>query len=598
MSRFALLALALTVTIGIAGCGGGGGGGSKSAGPVSSRLEPTPCFAARGMVDGATMRCGTVKVPMGGSSKGDVTLFVTIIGRNVTGAKQAVFHVPGGPGASAEAYAPILASTYLPLSDAIGKPIIFVDQRGTGRSKPFLECADLAAPAACRAAWTAADIDPLAFTTPFAADDIVAVAGALGLSSIDAWGASYGSRLALELVRRHEKLVRSLVIESVDTANSPLDDALDIRAALARAGAECAGKPACSTVVPNLVALTDATAADLAREPLVTQLGSIDPDTFLSDVSTLMEWSRGASFVPAYVAAVRDRNVAAVESFRAAASTTPFPGGEFSAAMNTLVNCSDLAPFKPAESIGGLVLPANDLLGRARAAESLNQYSTSCVGWPVDPKLPTELVRSNVPALVLSGAIDSNTPLENAQLAASRLSNSKIVAFPSTGHFSVHQGGNACGASILTAFLVNPTGPVSTSCLVAARPIATLPSPASASFQSAWISPFGFNADVPEGWVTLDQSTWRTGGGTVSFVRASGLISDTIAAVAGQVGLAGATATPLMIGALNWTQVSGPDTTLLFYQDKTSVLVILVALSDGSDARAFAKRVAQSITSP
>lgn len=593
MVRFVSLGLAIVFALG--GCADSG---STSAAVSSSKLEPTPCFAALGMVDGDTMRCGTVQVPMGGASKGVVTLFVTIIGRNSAGAKQAVFHMPGGPGASAESYAPVLASSYLPLSEAVGKPIVFVDQRGTGRSQPFLQCADLAAPAACSAGWTAEDIDPVAFTTPFAADDIAAVASALGLSSIDVWGASYGSRLALETVRRHGHLVRSLVIESVDTADSPLDDALDVGTALTRVGAECTGSTACRGVVPDLVAATNATAVTLATTPLATKSGVIDADVFLSDISTLMEWSRGVTYVPAYVAAVRDRNSAAAEVFRVAISTRPFPGGRFSAAMNTLVNCTDLAPFKPAAAISGLFIPDTDLLGQARVAQTLDQYSTGCVGWPVDPKLPTEPVRSNVPTVVLNGAIDSNTPLENAQLAAAHLTNSRIVAFPSTGHFPVHQGGNPCGASILVAFLVNPTGRLNTSCLRAARPVATLPSPASASFQSAWIIPFGFAADVPDEWVTLDQTAWRTAGGLLQFVRVPGRIGDNLTTVSSQVGLDPTTATPLTIGTLQWTRVSGPDTTLLLYQAKTSVLVIAVTLSNGSDARAFAARVAQSITSP
>lgn len=544
------------------------------------------------------MRCGTVQVPMGGTSNRDVTLFVTMIGRNTTDAKQALFHIPGGPGASAESYAPILASTYLPLSEAIGKPIIFVDQRGTGRSKPSLDCTDLSKPAACQAAWAAAKIDPLAFTTPFAADDIAAVASALGLTSIDAWGASYGSRLALETVRRHGDLVRSLVIESVDTADSPLDDALDVRAALVRAGAECAGNRECKAVVPNLVAATDDAAISLAKTPLVTQLGTVDTATFLSDVSTLMEWARGTSFVPAYVAAVRDRNTSAVEAFQGAIATMPFPGGQFSAALYTMVNCTDLAPFKPAVAISGHIIPANDLLGQARASAVRDQYSNGCSGWPVDSNLPTQPVKSNVPTLVLSGAIDSNTPLENAQRSALHLRNASMVVSPSTGHFSVHQGENPCGTSILVAFLVNPTARVNTSCLAAARPVAMLPSTANISFKPAQSTALGFNADVPEGWVSLDRMTWRTTGGVLQFARLPGRIGANLNTVSGQLGLDPAKATPLMIGAQKWTQVGGPGLSLLIHPEKASVLMVVVVLSDGSDAASFAKRVAQSITTP
>jgi pimeloyl-ACP methyl ester carboxylesterase len=556
-------------------------------------LQPTECFPAPGLIDGDTIRCKTVKLPMGGTSAGDVELFIAIIGRDVEGAAQAIFHMPGGPGASSESYAPILASTYLPLSDATGKPVVIVDQRGTGRSTPFLECAD--APEACLEAWAAADIDPLAFTTPHAADDIAAVAGALGITSIDAWGASYGSRLALETARRHGKLVRSLVIEAVDTAASPLDDALDVRAALSRASTECASDPACRAVVPDLAAATDAAATALVDEPLPTQLGTLDAATFLSGVESLMMWARGTSLLPAYVAAVRDRDTAAVEALQGALTTLPFPGGAFSVAMNTIVNCNDLAPFDPEAIIAGLDVAGSDLLGQARAAQSFQQYSAMCAGWPIDPTMPTEPVTSDVPALVLAGAIDSNTPFENAELAAATLSNATVVAFPSTGHFVVHQGANPCGASILAAYLLDPAAAIDTSCIAAPQPVATLPAPAEATFQPTAIASLGFTADVPDGWVSFDGTSWRTAGGLLQFALLPGQVSDIISAVGGQVGLDPATASEVDVGGAPWTQLSGPGIAILSTQADTSALTIVVALGDGSDAAAFAQQVAVSI---
>lgn len=558
-------------------------------------LQPTECFPAPGLIDGDTIRCKTLKVPMGGTSAGDVELFIAIIGRNVDGADEAIFHMPGGPGASSESYAPILASTYLPLSDAAGKPVVIVDQRGTGRSTPFLECADVMTPQGCLEAWAAADIDPLAFTTPHAADDIAAVADALGVSSIDAWGASYGSRLALETTRRHSGLVRALVIEAVDTAASPLDDALDVRAALNRAGTECASDPACRAVVPDLAAATDAAAAALVAEPLPTLLGTVDAATFLSGVESLMMWARGTSLLPAYVAAVRDRDTAAVEALQGALSTLPSPGGAFSVAMNTIVNCNDLIPFDPEAIIAGLDVATSDLLGQARAAQSFQQYSVMCAGWPIDPTMPTEAVASDVPALVLAGAIDSNTPLENAELAAATLGNATVVAFPSTGHFVVHQGGNPCGASILAAFLVDPAADVDTSCLAAPQPVATLPAPAEATFQPTALTSLGFTADVPDGWVTFEGTSWRTAGGLLQFALLPGQVSDIISAVGGQVGLDPATATEVDIGGAAWTELSGPGLAILSTQADTSALTIVVALSDSSDAAAFAQQVAASI---
>lgn len=567
---------------------------SSTAAPPAAGFQPAECFPAPGLIEGDTIHCGTVTVPMGGTSSGNVTLYVTVVGRAVEGASEAVFHMPGGPGASAESYAPVLASAYLPLSEAVGKPVVIVDQRGTGRSTPFLECADTTAPASCLDAWAADDIDPLAFTTPYAADDIAAVAGALGLTSIDAWGASYGSRLALETVRRHGDLVRSLVIESVDTAASPLDDPLDVRAALTRAGAECAADAACSAVVADLVAATDAAAAALGAEPLDTLIGTIDAPTFVAGVADLMMWARGTSYLPAYVAAVRDRDTAAVEALQGALATLPFPGGQFSVAMNTIVNCTDLAPFDPASFITGLDIAPSDSLGQARAAQSLGQYGGTCDGWPVDPSLPTDPVSSDVPALVLNGAIDSNTPLENAQLAASTLSNSTVVAFPSTGHFAAHQGGDPCAASILSAFLIDPTATVDTSCIGAARPVATLPSSVT-TFQPTAITSLGFTADVPDGWVSFDGTSWRAEGGLLQFALIPGEVVDAVPAVAGQLGLDPAAGAGVIIGGAPWTQLGGPGMSVLLTQADTSVLAVVVLLPEGGDAASAATRVVESI---
>jgi len=532
---------------------------------------------------------------MGGDSTGDVELFVTVVGRVASDVERAVVHMPGGPGASAESYAPVLASTYLPLSDAIGRPIVFVDQRGTGRSTPFLDCADVTAPAGCLEAWAADGIDPLAFTTPRAADDIAAVARALGLTSIDAWGASYGSRLALETARRHADLVRSLVIESVDTADSPLDDALDVRAALGRAGEECADDPACAAVVPDLVGDVDAVSAALEDEPFITGLGAIDTATFLSDLTTFMMWSRGTSYVPAYVAAVRARDVAAAEALRAAAASAPFPGGRFSEGMYVLVNCTDLAPFDPAATVAGLQLADADRLGRDRAAQTLAQYDTVCAGWPVDPDAPTEPVSTDVPTLVLRGAIDSNTPAENAELAAATLVDATVVTFASTGHFPVHQGGDPCGESILVAFLSDPSAPVDTSCIGGARPVATLPPSSAVTLRPTTIPSIGITAEVPDGWVTLDGSTWRTAGAVLQLALLPGEVADVASTVAGQVGLADDASTAITVGGVPWTRFSGPGTSVLLVQADTAVLVVLVALSDGSDADAFALRIAERI---
>jgi hypothetical protein len=117
---------------------------SSSTTPPESALMPVACeFEAPGLTEGTDLSCGTVR--------GDgVTLFVTIVGGPSTlEAADPIVHLPGGPGASSEAYAPILAETYLALAEQTGRAVVFVDQRGTGRSTPLLSCDDPTDALAC-----------------------------------------------------------------------------------------------------------------------------------------------------------------------------------------------------------------------------------------------------------------------------------------------------------------------------------------------------------------------------------------------------------------------------------------------------------------
>ena len=104
--------------------------------------------------------------------------------------------------------------------------MILVDQRGTGGSHP-LDCptgevetgpgaasADSArkAAAACLAQL---DVDPTHFTTTDAVADLDDVRASLGAERINLVGVSYGTRLALEYLRRHPDRTRSVVLDGV-----------------------------------------------------------------------------------------------------------------------------------------------------------------------------------------------------------------------------------------------------------------------------------------------------------------------------------------------------------------------------------------------
>ncbi len=564
-------------------------------------LVTVPCFDAPGLTDGVDVRCATVTVPMRNGTDATADLFVTVIGSERVLASDPIVHVPGGPGAGAEAYAPILADTYLALSAAAAQPIVFVDPRGSGASTPFLTCDDPTDPAACAAAWTADGIDPLAISTVNAADDIADVAVALGASQIDLWGASYGSRLALEVTRRHEDLVRSVTLESVDTADSMLDDGADVRAAVGRIAADCTADAVCSAALPDLVATVDTTAAKLQTTPLESQFGTFDGAAFVSTLTGLMEASVGTTYVPALVAAAGDGDVGTIDALQSLLAAEPSPGGSFSVGMQSVVNCGDAAPYDPAEVITATAFDETDAIGPSRLAEIDALYASGCDVWPHATDGPTELVSSDVPTLILSGNDDSNTPLENAELAASALPNSTLVTFPSTGHFPMHRGGNACAESIFVAFIADPSATVDASCVPDPQLVTALPFASEVTFENTTIDDLGLSADLPTGWIMVGPAVRVTRDASLSVSLVPSSVDEAVPAVVEQFGATEVVTTPMDVNGTTWQRVTATSSgsSLRIAATSAGDQTLLVAVAGPLDARsvdALFDRIVASIT--
>ena len=144
-------------------------------------------------------------------------------------AEDAVFFFAGGPGQSAIDLAGALSQRYARFSNR--RDLVFVDQRGTGRSAP-LSCEDppptaplseLSDPGSqerqmrdCLAKLKALPHGDLRhYTTWVAMQDAEAVRVALGAPQINVVGGSYGTRAVLEYLRQFPKAVRRAVIDGV-----------------------------------------------------------------------------------------------------------------------------------------------------------------------------------------------------------------------------------------------------------------------------------------------------------------------------------------------------------------------------------------------
>jgi pimeloyl-ACP methyl ester carboxylesterase len=538
---------------------------------VVAAFKPQPCgFVAPGLTEGNDWRCGVVTTSIREGSAQVVSLFVTIIGEQSPPKGDPILHLAGGPGASSEAYAPILGSFYSPLSKATGRQIIFIDQRGTGRTEPFLVCEDLNKAKTCLKEWAAAGIDPKAFTTTQAADDVAAVLESLKIPQATIWGPSYGSRLALEVTRRHPAMVRALVIESVDTADTPLKKVEGVKEALRRISDRCASEPTCVKEVPDLIGLVESTAVKLKAKPLTTQLGPVDLATFVTTTLSIMEASTGSSLLPLWLKAVSESDVPNMEAVLLSLASEPALGGKFSSAMKTLTNCSDIAPFNPSKVLQS-TKPKGSLFDTTVWEDTLADSVAGCTPWRVASNGPTEPVSSDVPTLILGGSDDSNTPLLNATQAAKALTAAQLVAVPGYGHFPLHRGGNECTAKIFSTFVDNPSSTVDQTCLLPAKVQVSLP--ATADLVPTAVPSLGIRVGLPKDWLSAGPAV-RLGakGSAMTVSQAPGGTTAAIAALAKQLGASPSEPKAVEVSGATWQEVMLTTKEA----DRTSGVVILV----------------------
>ena len=168
-----------------------------------------------------------------------------------------VVYLSGGPGGAGSFEVASLVKKGLNAE----REIIFVDQRGTHRADPLLRCpgweqflfdsvsvpfaaesstaADAAALRECRDRLAANGVDLASYNSTENAADIADLRVALGIDSWSVYGVSYGSRLALIVLRDHPQGIRSVVLDSVSPPPStssrrggPLRPALSRRSSL------------------------------------------------------------------------------------------------------------------------------------------------------------------------------------------------------------------------------------------------------------------------------------------------------------------------------------------------------------------------------
>ncbi|MFZ0545433.1 MAG: alpha/beta fold hydrolase, partial [Candidatus Promineifilaceae bacterium] len=252
--------------------------------------------------NGYDIECGYLTVPENRTSADSAQIelaVATVYAANQEAAANnpPVVYLAGGPGGSAlDDFVADPESWNYPFLET--RDLILIDQRGTGHSLPTLDCPEFQTAAdnenpdeLCYDRLVNEGIDLTGYNTPENAADIADLREALGYPEWDLLGISYGTRLALEVMRNHPQGIRAVILDSVfpPNADTPVDEIYSVTDALAQLYADCDRDDYCRETYPDLEAvfldtvqrLNDDQTAEIYGDDLVFALSNAFSDTSL-----------------------------------------------------------------------------------------------------------------------------------------------------------------------------------------------------------------------------------------------------------------------------------------------------------------------------
>jgi L-ascorbate metabolism protein UlaG (beta-lactamase superfamily)/pimeloyl-ACP methyl ester carboxylesterase len=287
---------------------------------------------------------------------------------------------------------------------------------------------------------------------------------ALDYDQINIYGTSYGTRLALEVMRDHPEGIRSAIIDSVYPPQVPIYGELAANAnrAFEKLFEDCAADGGCRQAHPDLEGKLYRSVDELNVEPRTLTFSPgevhVDGGVVLDALFGFFYWASAIPYIPRdidMVAAGDLSDMAPVLRARLYEDTINW-GVHYSLVCHEVM---------PAGSYEEALASAANLPPQIANCFATPFRFTLCESWQSGTAEPSqyESVVSDIPTLVLAGSYDPITPPAYSRLAAETLSNSFYYEFPAHGHGVMRAGG--CGTEIGLAFLDDPTSEPDSSCM-------------------------------------------------------------------------------------------------------------------------------------
>jgi pimeloyl-ACP methyl ester carboxylesterase len=487
ISRLSLAALCFASAL--IGCSTGNSAGRK---PTTPRFGFASCLFKVSF--GVKVRCGYLTVPENHTKSHGRTIKLAVAvfkSQAVHRFPDPVIYLGGGPGSQVlGSLGPIvtLDNEHTVVGD---RDLVLIDQRGTGYSQPALTCpgtwtvsegnpvkpgnAGLAAAIAaqerayrgCRDHLLHAGIDLGAYTTPENAADIADLRRALGYTSVNLYGISYGTRLALSIMRTYPQGIRSVVLDSV--LPPQFDEAMQFHnmdSAFTTLFAGCAASALCSQRFPHLQATFYHLAARLDVHPMAVHESG--------GTSILLTGDRLArvvfqSLYSRYQIPLVPKMLYQLASGKQALLKQIAPQLELltravAVGMNVSVDCADNIEGDSAAQVRSSVSTVPPQLRADYIKEALGDLKT-CSFWGMRAVSPVEklAVHSSIPTLILDGQYDPITPPAYGALVEKTLKHAYRFVFPGDGHGIRFTG--TCSNGIAQAFIDHPGKRPDSSCI-------------------------------------------------------------------------------------------------------------------------------------
>ena len=462
-------------------------------------IESADCYEKP---DGFISTCGYVTLPQDYDepTDGNVEIFyVRIQSKNPQPQPDPLVYLVGGPGSSGSQLLLGSFRSYL-RAFAGDRDIIVLDQRGTGLSNPPLYCREilfrideilqssyqdhaelvLDILRQCHQRLSQSGIQFDTFHSENNARDVVNVLLSLGYDRWNLVGVSYGSRLALVMMRDYPQYIRSVILDSVypPQADIFLDSYYNGERALQVLFDACLSSESCNERYPNLDRVFYRLYHRLNASPLIARYSPPQYKTLEIEISGyrlydwVFSWLYSVNSIQAIPHLIYDlENGRSQEVVRIGANNEARMTS-LSLGMHYTVQCQEEYISPLGRDYAGIVAAYPHLSGYLRyPVEGVATIQRLCDLWQAEARsdIANSPVESDIPVLLLSGNFDPITPPAYADLADDTLSTAYNFVLPQVGHGVLRS--DSCAVSIALDFIERPSAEPDSSCIAETQAI-------------------------------------------------------------------------------------------------------------------------------